>query len=39
MSKGTKVLCTILKEAKEGKRMLRMLVFIDAVVEYAGFAA
>lgn len=33
---GTKVLCTVLKEAKEEKRML---VSIDSVLEYAGFAA
>lgn len=33
---GTKVLCTVLKEAKEEKRML---VSIDSVLEYVGFAA
>lgn len=33
---GTKVLCTVLREAKEARRML---VSVDAVLEYAGFAA
>ncbi len=33
---GTKVLCTVLREAKEERRML---VSIDSVLKYIGFSA